>query len=216
MIQQIVKKINCPKCETENEVILWEKINVDMNPDLKEKLFSESINNLTCKNCGHTTRVDIPLYYNDAKKHYFIYLVSDYPMGVEEEEKLVSNLNDKTLTILDEKYDNRIRVVFDYYNLLEKILIFDSGLDDRVIEGCKILARTQLKLLEGRAAFIGEEKDNLIFNFFEGEETIATKSFDIPMAMYKEVKKVIEDKDKEEGHSFRIIDVKYAVRMLMN
>lgn len=216
LIQQIIKKINCPNCTTENEVILWEKININMNPDLKEKLFDESINNLECKNCGYKSRIDIPLYYNDAKKHYFIYLVSDFPVGKEEEDKLIKTLNDKTMTILNQEYNNKVRVVFEYYNLLEKINIFEAGLDDRAIEGCKILARTQLKLLEGRGAFAGIEGDKLIFNFFEKEDKEAVKSFEIPKAMYEEVKQLIENKDKENGHSFRIIDVKYAVSMLMN
>ena len=216
MIQQIIKKINCPNCSKENEVILWEKINVNMNADLKEKLFDESINNMNCKYCGYKSRIDIPLYYNDTKKNYFIYLVSNFPVGKAEEEDLINNLNDKTLNILNEKYDNKIRLVFDYYNLLEKITIFDADLDDRAIEGCKILARTQLKLLEGRAAFAGMEGNNLIFNFFAKEEREATSSFDIPKEMYEEVKKVIDSKDKEKSYSFRLIDVKYAVRMLMN
>ena len=187
-----------------------------MNADLKEKLFNESINNMNCKYCGYKSRIDIPLYYNDAKKNYFIYLVSDFPVGKVEEEDLTNNLNDKTLNILNEKYDNKIRLVFDYYNLLEKITIFDADLDDRAIEGCKILARTQLKLLEGRAAFAGIKGNNLIFNFFAKEEREATTSFDIPKEMYEEVKKVIDSKDKEKSYSFRLVDVKYAVRMLMN
>lgn len=216
MLQQIDKKINCPNCGHENSVILWEKINVDMNPDLKEQLFDESINNLVCSKCNYKSRVDLPLYYNDVKKKFFIYLVPDYPVGAEEEKKLIGNLNDQTLSILDAGYDNRKRVVFEYYNLLEKILIFDEDLDDRAVEGCKILARTQLKLMEGRAAFAGRNKDSLSFNFFEKENKEASKSFDVPLAMYDEVKELLDIKDLDDGRSFRIVDVKYAARMLMS
>lgn len=216
MIQQIIKKINCPHCNEENEVILWEKVNVDMNPDLKEKLFKETINNMTCKNCGYTGRIDLPLYYNDTKKKFFIYLVPDFPIDKKEEDNLVANLKAETLNILDSGFDNKKRVVFEYYNLLEKILIFDADLDDRAVEGCKILARTQLKLLEGRAAFAGVEKDELVFNFFDKEEKKAEKSFTVPMAMYAEVLKAIEKKDDQPKDDFRIVDVKYAVRILMN
>lgn len=216
MIQQIIKKISCPNCSKENEVILWEKINVNINPDLKEKLFDESINNMICENCSYKSRIDIPLYYNDAKKNYFIYLVSDFPVGKVKEERLINNLNNKALNILNKKYDNRVRLVFNYYSLLEKIVIFDTDLDDRAIEGCKILARTQLKLLEGLATFVGVEGKNLIFNFFKKEDKESGSSFEIPKNMYEEVKKIIDNKDKEKSYSFRLIDVKYAVRMLMN
>lgn len=216
MIQQVIKKINCPHCNEENEVILWEKVNVDMNPDLKEKLFTETINNLKCKSCGYVSRIDIPLYYNDAKKKFFIYLVPEFPIDKKEEKNLIENLKAETLNILDASYNNRKRLVFEYYNLLEKILIFDANLDDRVVEGCKILARTQLKLMEGRAAFAGIDNDELTFNFFEKEEKEAKRSFTIPKAMYDEVAAVIGEKDKEPADDFKIIDVKYAVRMLMN
>lgn len=216
MIQQIIKKINCPHCNEENEVILWEKVNVDMNPDLKEKLFTETINNMKCKNCGYEGRIDLPLYYNDVKNKFFIYLVPDFPVDKKEEENLLNNLKSQTLNILDKEYNNRKRLVFEYYNLLEKILIFDAGLDDRAIEGCKILARTQLKLMEGRAAFAGIENDEITFNFFDKEEKEASKSFSVPKAMYEEVAAVINGKDKKPADDFKIIDVKYAARMLMN
>ena len=215
MIQQIVKKISCPSCGKEGEVILWEKVNVNMNPDLKEKLFDESINSFSCKACGYKGRVDIPLYYNDAKAKFFVYLVPDYPVGMKEEEELIANLNAQTLHILDSGYDQKIRVVFEYFSLLEKISIFDAGLDDRAVEGCKVLARTQLKLVEGRASFASLDKDSLVFNFFEKEDKKASQSFSIPRDMYDEVKSLMEKKDQEDSHTFRIVDVKFAVRMLM-
>lgn len=216
MIQQVIKKIKCPHCNEENEVILWEKVNVDMNPDLKEKLFTETINNMKCKSCNYVSRIDIPLYYNDTKRKFFIYLVPDFPIDKNEEDKLLSNLKTETLNILDNGYDNKKRAVFEYYNLLEKILIFDAELDDRVVEGCKILARTQLKLMEGRAAFAGTENDEITFNFFEKEAKEATRSFFVPKAMYDEIALIIREKDKETADEFKNIDVKYAVRMLMN
>ena len=186
-----------------------------MNPDLKEKLFDESINSFSCKACGYKGRVDIPLYYNDAKAKFFVYLVPDYPVGMKEEEELIANLNAQTLHILDSGYDQKIRVVFEYFSLLEKISIFDAGLDDRAVEGCKVLARTQLKLVEGRASFASLDKDSLVFNFFEKEDKKASQSFSIPRDMYDEVKSLMEKKDQEDSHTFRIVDVKFAVRMLM-
>lgn len=216
MIQQIIKKINCPHCNEENEVILWEKVNVDMNPDLKEKLFTETINNMKCKSCNYVSRIDIPLYYNDTKRKFFIYLVPEFPIDKKEEDNLLANLKAETLNILDASYDNKKRAVFEYYNLLEKILIFDADLDDRVVEGCKILARTQLKLIEGRAAYAGIENDEITFNFFEKEDKEAKKSFTVPKAMYDEVATIIREKDNDSSDNFKIIDVKYAVRMLMN
>ena len=97
MIQQITEKMNCPQCGTEREVILWEKINVKMNPDLKENLLNGTLNMLKCKDCGYEARVDIPLIYHDMNKKFFIHFAPDYP--VSEEKTLIENLDKETATL---------------------------------------------------------------------------------------------------------------------
>ncbi|AMP20683.1 hypothetical protein AZF37_05370 [endosymbiont 'TC1' of Trimyema compressum] len=209
MIQQIREKMNCPQCGTEREVILWEKVNVKMNPDLKEKLFDGTLNMLKCKDCGYGARIYIPLIYHDMDKKFFIHFAPDYPVG--EEKTLIENLDKETATLFDDSYNNRLRVVFDYKSLLEKIRIFDEDLDDRTIEVCKLLARTQLKLKEG-IAFYSETKNNeLEFVFFEKEDTSARHSFSIPKAMCDEVLNLVKEKDQDEGKGFRVIDLTFAV-----
>ena len=209
MIQQITEKMNCPQCGKEREVILWEKVNVRMTPDLKEHLFNGTLNMLKCKDCGYEARIYIPLIYHDMDKNFFIHFAPDYPVG--EEKKLIENLVKETAMLFDDSYNNRLRVVFDYKGLLEKIQIFDEGLDDRTIEVCKLLARTQLELKEG-VAFYSETKNNeLEFVFFEKEDTNARHSFSIPMAMYEEVLDLVDEKDQDDGKGFRVIDLTFAV-----
>lgn len=209
MIQQIREKINCPQCGAEREVILWEKVNVKMNPDLKEKLFNGTLNMLECKNCGYEARIDIPLIYHDMDKKFFIHFAPDYPVG--EEKTLIENLDKETATLFDDSYNNRLRVVFDYKSLLEKIQIFNEDLDDRTIEVCKLLARTKLELKKG-IAFYSEIKNNeLKFVFFEKEDTSARHNFSIPKAMYDEVLNLVKEKDKGESKGFRVIDLTFAV-----
>ena len=214
MIQQIRKKINCPQCCTEREVILWENINVKINPDLKENLFNGTLNMLKCKDCGYETRIDIPLIYHDMDKNFFIYFAPDYPVG--EEKTLIKNLGKKTATLFNDFYNNRLSIVFDYKSLLEKIQIFDEDLDDRAIEVCKLLARTKLELKEG-VAFYSETKNNkLEFVFFEKEDknVCHTHSFNIPKAMYDEVLSLVEKKDQGKGKEFRVVDLVFAVSVI--
>lgn len=209
MIQQVRKKMNCPKCGMEREVILWEKINIKINPDLKEKLFNGKLNILKCKDCGYEARIDIPFIYHNMDKKFFIHFAPDYPIG--KEKTLIKNLDKKTATLFDDFYNNRLRAVFDYKSLLEKIQIFDEDLDDRTIEVCKLLARTQLGLKEG-IAFYSEIKNNkLEFMFFKKENASISHKFNIPKEMYNEVQNLIKEKDHDEGRGFRVIDLAFAV-----
>ena len=38
----------CPKCQGKGEFDLWESMNVDLNPELREKLFSGEILTFRC------------------------------------------------------------------------------------------------------------------------------------------------------------------------
>lgn len=217
MIQQIENKVVCPKCQTENDVILWEKVNVTMNPDLKEKLFSGTLNQLLCKECGHQSRIDIPLIYHDMDKKFFIHFAPEYPMG--EEEELITNLNQETMTLFDESYENRLRVAFDFRTLMEKIKIFDDGLDDRSVEVCKTLARLQLKLMEGEAFYDAKSEGGLQFFFIDAEDIKQgnfnnIKEFTVPMDMYETVSELVDEKDNEDASGFRIIGIPFAVAIL--
>lgn len=217
MIQQITQKVPCPKCQTENEVLLWEKVNVTMQPDLKEKLFLGTLNFLKCENCNHETRVDIPIIYHDMDKKFFIHFAPEYPMDKEEE--LVENLNQETKALFDASYNNRLRVAFNYRSLIEKVKILDDDLDDRAVEICKILARTQLKLMEGEAFYDSKNEEFLQFFFVEAKDITSgnigdVKEFSVPIKMYTTVQDLVEEKDPGEHNGFRIVGLPFAVELM--
>ena len=52
MSQLCKDKISCPKCQTEGEFEYWSSVNVDLDPELKKKIFNEEIFIWTCPKCG--------------------------------------------------------------------------------------------------------------------------------------------------------------------
>ena len=82
------------------------------------------------------------------------------------------------------------RVVGSLFDLQEKVSIFDAGLDDRVVEICKVLIGSELQESQPEAVF-----DDLLF-YQDGNgngrlalmrEGIAFASISLPGDIYKEV-----------------------------
>ena len=100
---------------------------------IKDKLLHErgEFFESQCPKCGIRADIMYPLQYVDVDKKLNIFLM---PIGHPEEKKFLDNV---------EQYNIRpgfaTRLVADGDALVDKISIFDAGLDDRVVEICKIL-----------------------------------------------------------------------------
>ena len=89
----------------------------------------------------------------------------------------------------EEGYRNR--VVGSLYDLQEKIAVFDAGLDDRVVEICKVLIGSELQESQPDAIF----DDLLYYRSGNGEDRLALMregnafaSISLPEDIYGEVK----------------------------
>jgi len=65
-------EIDCPNCGSEQNVMIWETINTDVNPDLNQKLFEGQINVLQCQKCGTKAFIPVPLLYHDMAKRFYV------------------------------------------------------------------------------------------------------------------------------------------------
>ncbi len=157
--------VQCPKCGKSFEVEQWSAINGDKNPQQKLKLLNDTLFTTTCTKCGKENTVGYPLLYSDPKENYMIWLVFD-----NEEIKHVTDYFKSSKTEINEHGEDvdkscRQRIVRDPHRLREKIMIFDSGYDDKIIEIAKLAyaqtAQRQLSSDKIAAAFfsnIGGEK----------------------------------------------------------
>ena len=114
--------IECPKCREAFEIKGYETINASLDEALKEKLIKTELFKHTCPECGETFSEPYSLKYQDMEKEYMVILdMGDIDTAAMAEEVL-------------EMFPNyRIRIVKDVMDLLEKIHIFESNLNDKII-----------------------------------------------------------------------------------
>lgn len=138
-------KITCPKCGQEAEFQMWKSINVSLDPEMKRRIIDQSAFDFECPHCGAHTKVVYPFLYHDMGTHVMMYFVSEE--DVEKTYNLFKGENDRFKDLFagmdEDKYVYRI--VTDLNSVREKIMIFDEGYDDRVIELMKIFLQKHMQ-----------------------------------------------------------------------
>lgn len=128
--------VDCPECGYWAKQRLWSSVNVTVDPHLKLQLLERKLATIECPQCKATFSVVYPLLYHDMRKKFMVWLrpEGDEPQGPD------------ATDILDESGEHfRFRIVATLDELIEKILIAEDSLDDRVIEVIKLgLWRKQL------------------------------------------------------------------------
>ena len=114
----------CPTCGTAFNVQRHDLVNVKENPELKASVLNGDIFLQECPRCGRRHLVGGPLVYLDP------------------DEGVLVMLSDKPLTLADTG-GYTARLVSRAGDLVEKVKIFDAGLDDRAIEMCKYVTKQE-------------------------------------------------------------------------
>ena len=214
-------KVNfkCPKCTTNVEAEQWTAVNGEKNPQQKLKILEGTLFKAKCKKCGHESSIGYPMLYNDTKQNYMIWLVYD-----EQEVKHVTDYFKKSKLEVSDSDDSdetvdsqcRQRIVMSPEALREKIMIFDSGLDDKMIE--------ILKLAYAKEAQRTLRNDNIAAAFFsnrDGEKRIEMytekgKAFvsNVSKAIYDEIEGKYGGKASYAEDRVYIIDDVWALNLL--
>ncbi len=126
----------CSACGTEFPVTLYNSINVGIDPEAKPKVLDGSFFQYRCPRCGNADIICYPILYHDPEQEIMIQVLwneSEFGIPMDKEMKrLISVMG-------HENY--RHREVFGYQELLEKIRIFDAGLNDFAIALLKTIQR---------------------------------------------------------------------------
>ena len=124
-------EIACPKCGVSFEKDLPTAIFAD-KPERNE-ILEGKFGEMTCPECGMAFILNYRFAYTDESKSFMI--IND-PDFIDKKARLAfsTSLGLIGLDRKNELYKHRLRITYDYPSLKEKILIFEKGLDDRVIE----------------------------------------------------------------------------------
>ena len=131
--------IQCPSCGLQQEVELYESVNVVTDPSLKNALMQNWLNRVECPDCAATFRVDMPLLYSDPGHHILIHWM---PETDELPRERILEEFDRTLDQMNELVPDtievpQVRLVLSRVELVELIYLIEAGYNQRVVEYVK-------------------------------------------------------------------------------
>ena len=114
----------CPECNEKFNVDIFTSINVQMDKDMKNRVLSGKLFDMECTHCHSKFHIPYPVLYHDMEKKLLIQFT---------EEKELEPIK-KILDHANVGKDYTVRIVDNERDWIEKILISDSGYDDRIME----------------------------------------------------------------------------------
>lgn len=121
-----IEKVICTNCGNVNEIKAYPSINAVEEPELKSKALTGELFAWECPHCGRMNLARYPVLYHDSAERLIVVL-SETPLNAE---------------VVPEGYTGRqVSTVGEF---IEKIKIFDAGLDDIIIEMCKFVTLHEL------------------------------------------------------------------------
>lgn len=194
MSKNSIETIKCPKCGTKSQFTVWQSVNTDLDPEMKEAVKNLSIFRFTCPKCGYSSPVDYDILYHQMRDRIMIqYVESDE--AAEKVKKIFSgkNLPKEVKGFFSDlmQDDYLIRIVRSPNELREKIEIFDAGLDDRIIEIYKTILLVNVSnhfpdAKNFEMFFLQTEQKKLIQIFADGKPAGTTEFND---ELYSELQK---------------------------
>ena len=116
----------CNNCHRSTDIACPQSVNAVQNPDLKARVKDGSLFVWECPYCGRHNLAKYPLLYHDPQQKLMVWLLPDGNPLPQAALEAARALEGYTL--------RRVREVGE---LIEKVNLFDAGLDDRVLEMCK-------------------------------------------------------------------------------
>jgi len=215
MTEVSTEELVCPECDFEQEFIVYDSVNVSLNPEAKKQVITGELTTFTCEGCGYQMEVVYPFLYHDMENKLMIWMNPDDqldPNGPANKQFLFG-------TLLDDSY--RYRIVSTREEMVEKISIFDDDLDDKPLEMLKYYIREsflskdddpdQTILYYGGHGVIEDEGEVIFINKFSGPEQ---KSFRLPMGKYWQIKNEYTDHYQgpvPEGDRWLRVDEDYFI-----
>lgn len=129
-------QIACSRCNEAHSVTVRDSINVSENPELKQKVLDGSAFLWECPHCGTLNLLKHQTLYHDPAERLMVWLTFGSSAL---EERVQASYGQ-----IEEMKDYTLRFVDDIGTLIEKVKIFDAGLDDVVMEMTKYVTRMEL------------------------------------------------------------------------
>ena len=209
-------EVNCPACGEKFNAPLWESLNGDLNPTEKGLLLSGKFFKVTCPKCSTEHPFVYPMLYHDMTNSAMVHLV----LSEENAESILDQLKSVEASPMMGSMSlagYRFRFVKNQNELREKAMIFDCGLDDRVIELLKTHYRTMFSKAhpDTKLSNIFFYKDTS-YKFIFLAENSSTYTIDFDKMLYDDVADIRKNVIDEKSISCFYINQEWALDLIKN
>lgn len=137
------RAFTCPDCETRGAITLARGVHGSRVPAVRRDVLARAFHRATCAGCGATIEVRRTLLYTDLERGHWVLVAAPRELarwpelevelraGVERGFGLGSPLAATTAP-------RRVRLVIGYEGLREKLVLWQAGLDDALVECMKV------------------------------------------------------------------------------
>lgn len=124
---------------------MYETINVDAEPQLKDALMQNQLNRIECVDCHASFRIDLPLLYNDPAHRMLIHWIPEGEHAAREQilDDFEQSMEEMTNLVPEDIDLPGVRLVLSRVELVELIFMLEAGLNQRVVEYVKYSIHTR-------------------------------------------------------------------------
>jgi hypothetical protein len=170
-------------------------LHISARPDIRQQILDGTFHRFNCPRCGATTMVDKLLSYTDfPQRQWFTIAPSDgLPwrrkwLAIANESFAATMQNNAPPMVVQWGTEMTRRLMFGLAALREKLVVFDAGLDDRVIELLKIQLLRDLRDTFSPSQYfhvVAVTADRLVFEKTHPDGVI--RSFELPRSLYDDL-----------------------------
>jgi len=214
MAKEVTMKIVCTECGHENEVTVYAGLNAQVDTDKYVGLISGTLFNFDCAGCGKKGHLNYDMIYHDIVHRAIIHYVTNKESLKKAVEAIdmMKSLEGENAMPADYTY----RIVTSQNSLREKALLFNYGLDDRVMEILKGLSvsgakkeQPDLQIIE--ALFLTNNGKWYIQIF--GNKNM---NAEVSMVKYDELRRKLGDAIEDTEVKDYSVDVDWSIRALQS
>ena len=212
----IKQQVKCPKCGELSETTVWQSVTAQDSADLKEDILKGKLNMFCCPSCGQAALMPDPVLYTDPDKKLMITFAPCSDEG--ERAQMYNEIQNASGTSgeLSRLEDYNLRFVSAYNDFIEKILIFDNSLHDKVIELLKLLVLMQdSENMDHRVCMFGKKDGDELEFLVQDKRENKLYTSRIPMQSYETVREQLRISGvKYKSFDWEIVDADYAAKLL--